>query len=187
MSLRANEILALKKHWHKFYKHCIEQTDARFPANSMEMFQLLQVINSAKICGPAVTRITRIAGEDVFDAVKKLLIIFELPLRAAGMYTSEEIQNSFTAFRVTDRSVELWASYAREIPNKSFDHAVVYTYYKEYMDIPGLAPWSFFALFLLVLPTGNAISERGFSAQNATHSHTLRKDLSYRMSKPWLL
>jgi hypothetical protein len=72
----------------------------RFPVSSMEMFQLLQVINPAKICGPAVTRITRIAGEDLFDVVQKLLLIFELPLRAAAVYTPEEIQDSFTAFRV---------------------------------------------------------------------------------------
>ena len=178
MSLRPNEILALKKDWHKFYKHCIEQIDARFPVSSMEMFQLLQVINPAKICGPSVTRITRIAGEDLLDVVQKLLIIFELPLRAAAAYTPEEILNSFTAFRVMDRSVELWAAYARQEPNKFFNHAVVYTYYKECMDIPGLGPWSFFALFLLVLPTGNAISERGFSAQNATHSKQ-RSELSH--------
>ena len=49
------------------------------------------------------------------------------------------------------------------------------------MDIPGLAPWSFFALFLLVLPTGNAISERGFSAQNATHSKQ-RSELSHEQT-----
>ena len=59
------------------------------------MFQLLQVINPAKICGPAVTRITRIAGEDLLDVVKKLLIIFELPLRAAAVYTPEESDSKF--------------------------------------------------------------------------------------------
>ncbi len=149
----------------------------------MEMFQLLQVIVPAKICGPAVTRITRIAGEDLFDVVTKHLIIFELPLRAAAVYTPEEIQSSFTAFRVMDRSVELWAAYAREAPNKIWNHAVVYTYYKECMDILGLAPWSFFALFLLVLPTGNAISMKKCKKRT---QHTLSKDLSYRMTKPWL-
>ncbi len=39
----------------------------------------------------------------------------------------------------------------------------------------------FFALFLLVLPTGNAISERGFSAQNATHSKQ-RSELSHEQT-----
>ncbi len=85
MSLRPDEILAFKKDWQKFYKHCIEQIYARFPVSSMEMFQLLQVIHPAKICGPALTRITRIAGEDLVDVVQKLLIIFELPLRAAAV------------------------------------------------------------------------------------------------------
>ena len=38
------------------------------------------------------------------------------------------------------------------------------------MHIPDIKPWALFALFVLVFPTGNAISERGFSAMGATHS-----------------
>jgi hypothetical protein len=33
-----------------------------------------------------------------------------------------------------------------------------------------MKPWALFALFVLVFPTGNAISERGFSAMGAGHS-----------------
>ncbi len=36
--------------------------------------------------------------------------------------------------------------------------------------MPDLKPWAFFALSILVFPTGNAISERGFSAMGAIHS-----------------
>ena len=36
--------------------------------------------------------------------------------------------------------------------------------------MPALKPWAFFALSVLVFPTGNAISERGFSAMGAIHS-----------------
>jgi hypothetical protein len=36
--------------------------------------------------------------------------------------------------------------------------------------MPNLKPWAMFALILLVFPTGNAISERGFSAMGTTHS-----------------
>jgi hypothetical protein len=38
--------------------------------------------------------------------------------------------------------------------------------------------WAFFSLFLLVFPTGNAMSERGFSAMGATHSKQ-RSELSH--------
>jgi hypothetical protein len=33
-----------------------------------------------------------------------------------------------------------------------------------------MKPWAIFALFVLVFPTGNAISERGFSVMGAAHS-----------------
>ncbi len=38
-----------------------------------------------------------------------------------------------------------------------------------------LQPWAFFSLFLLVFPTGNGMSERGFSAMGATQ----RSELSH--------
>jgi hypothetical protein len=45
--------------------------------------------------------------------------------------------------------------------------------------MPGLKPWALFALFVLVFPTGNAISERGCSAIDlpcliSEHNWTLR-------------
>ncbi len=36
--------------------------------------------------------------------------------------------------------------------------------------MPALKPWAFFTLSVIVFPTGNAISERGFSAMGATYS-----------------
>jgi hypothetical protein len=47
------------------------------------------------------------------------------------------------------------------------------------MNTPELPAWSFFSLsLLLVLPTGNAVSERGFSAEGATHTKA-RSELSH--------
>ena len=45
------------------------------------------------------------------------------------------------------------------------------------MQLPELKPWALFALFVLAFPTGNAISERGFSAMGAVHSKQ-RSELS---------
>ncbi len=53
---------------------------------------------------------------------------------------------------------------------KSFAYSVIYTYYRELLQMPPLKPWTFFALSVLVFSTGNAISERGFSAMGAIHS-----------------
>jgi hypothetical protein len=41
-----------------------------------------------------------------------------------------------------------------------------------------MKPWAFFALFILVSPSGNAISERGFSAMGASHSKQ-RSEMSH--------
>ena len=45
---------------------------------------------------------------------------------------------------------------------------VIYKFYAELLCHRELRDWALFALFLLIFPTGNAISERGFSALNAT-------------------
>ena len=54
---------------------------------------------------------------------------------------------------------------------ESIDNTLIYAYYRMLLQqMPNLMPWAMFALFILVFPTGNAISERGFSAMGATHS-----------------
>ncbi len=54
---------------------------------------------------------------------------------------------------------------------KSFDHCDIYAYYRQILEnIPDMKPRAIFALFLLVFPTSNAISERGFSAMGASHT-----------------
>ncbi len=46
------------------------------------------------------------------------------------------------------------------------------------MHMPALKPYALFALFLLVFPTGNAISERGFSAMGAIYTKP-RSEMSH--------
>jgi hypothetical protein len=47
---------------------------------------------------------------------------------------------------------------------------MIYSYYSQLLRHKELRNWAFFALFLLLFPTGNAISKRGFSAVNATNT-----------------
>jgi hypothetical protein len=61
---------------------------------------------------------------------------------------------------------------------KPFDYTVIYTYYRELLQMPDTKPWAFFTLFILVFPTGNAISERGFSAMGASNSKQ-RSEMSH--------
>jgi hypothetical protein len=123
---------------------------------------------------------THIGSLELTDAVKELLHIFEIPLHIARKGYTEDIKNSFTAFRACEESASLWQRDVSKQPKKGkpFDHTIIYTYYKELLDVQILQPWAFFSLFLLVFPTGNAMSERGFSAMGATHSKQ-RSELSH--------
>ena len=71
----------------------------------------------------------------------------------------------------------MWSRLSKTKVGQPHNLLAIYSFYKELMDTPALAAWSFFALFLLVLPTGNALAERGFSAMGAAHSKN-RSELS---------
>ncbi len=105
--------------------------------------------------------------------------MFELPLHVIGKYNQEEIKNSFTAYRSTGAAKDLWSSLVKTKVGEPQNYLAIYSFYKELMEPPALAAWSFFALFLLVLPTGNALAERGFSAMGAAHSKN-RSELSVK-------
>jgi hypothetical protein len=42
LRLSGNDILRVKKQWHKLFSHCVEQINVPFPPESIEMFQLIQ-------------------------------------------------------------------------------------------------------------------------------------------------
>ncbi len=124
--------------------------------------------------------------------VTDLAYIFEIPLLMSSCIgTLEDIKNSFTAFRASEVAATLWKDltkkYTDERPigantnttarkkKKPFDYTVIYTYYRELLQMPDTKPWAFFALFTLVFPTGNAISERGFSAMGASNSNSKQR------------
>ena len=173
------------------FEHCLVQIDARFPLESMECFELMQVLDPMIVHGPMLTRRTQINSVDLAMAVDKLAYMFEAHLHLSLVIGSlQDIKNAFTAFRVSQCAAELWKTLTKEYTDerpiaarkgknkkKPFAYSVIYTYYKELLQMPSLKPWAFFALFLLVFPTGNAISERGFSAMGAAHSKE-RSELS---------
>ena len=126
-------------------------------------------------------RETRRRFESLASAASDLLSIFEIPihLSLSAKYSVEEIKNSFTAFRSSDVCADIWKTTVARYGGVSFDHTVVYTYYRSLMGMPDLEPWAFACLFLLIFPRGTlAIAERGFSAMGATHTKT-RSQLSH--------
>jgi hypothetical protein len=191
--LYADDILQLKKSWHKLFAHCLTQIDARFPPENMECFKLMQVLDPMIVHGPMLNRRNQIDGVDLALVVADLANIFEIPLfMSSCIGTLEDIKNSFTAFRASEVAATLWKDltkkYTDEHPiranttarkkKKPFDYTVIYTYYRELLQMPDTKPWAFFALFILVFPTGNAISERGFSAMGASNSKQ-RSEMSH--------
>jgi hypothetical protein len=73
---------------------------------------------------------------------------------------------------MSDARADLWKETVKDSagPGKRgtpFDYSLTYLYYRALLQMPGLKPWALFALFVLVFPTSNAISERGsFPASN---------------------
>ena len=164
-------MLELKRGWYKLFAHCLEHIDDGFPPNSMQYFRLMQVLDPSIVHGPLQRE--KVGTDDLTVVVANLLHIFEIPLHGSGLALPEEILNSFTMFRTSNVCAELWKEtvkgYARK-DDKAFDYGLIYPYYRSLMQMPELKPWALFALFVLVFPTGNAISERGFSAMGAVHS-----------------
>ena len=143
-----------------------QELDDRFPHESMEVYELLKVVD------PSISHSTlvhvEVAGMLKVDAVKKLLHIFELPLH--GLLVPESVVNSFTNFltstiaRATYRAVYIFKDGKAPAP------ITIYEFYAQLLHHRELRDWALFALFLELFPTGNAISERGFSALNATNT-----------------
>ena len=177
-SLDVDEVLFLKQSWHKLFAHCVQQIDCRFPPETMDIFKLMQVLDPCVVHGPL--RRELIGTETLGVVVEQLLHIFEIPLHTSGLacLSLEEIKNSFVVFKVSGLCADVWRKmtqdYKRE-QNKNgqrpVDYSLVYPYYRKLMQVmPDIKPWAMFALFVLVFPTGNAISERGFSAMASTHT-----------------
>jgi hypothetical protein len=182
-ALDNNEVLFLKKAWHKLYAHCLQQIDSRFPPENLYVFKLMQVLDPNVVHG--VLRRKLIGTESLASVVDQLLHIFEIPLYTSGLRI-EEIKNSFVAFKASGVCGDFWRQKIQQTNGgdqrrrgqQTFDYSVVYPYYRELMQLlPDIKPWAMFALFVLVFPTGNAISERGFSAMGATHTKQ-RSELS---------
>ena len=147
----------------------------------MHIFKLMQVIDPSIVHGPLRRQL--IGTDDLVVVVGHLLHIFEIPVHTAEIASLEEIKNSFVAFRASEFCADLWKEITKENAGlrqrgKPIDYTLIYAFYRQLMQVPDLKPWALFALFVLVFPTGNAISERGFSAMGSAHSKQ-RSELSH--------
>ena len=149
-----------------------EQLDERFPYESVEVYQLVQVVDprlwEAGNFGGDVTAGSALAG---------LLSMFEIPLH--GVVDPPKVMASFQACKCSSRTPKLVEKYLRMDPKtKRVDESKIYDlYWVVVPEMPESKDWAVFCLFMLVLTTGNAISERGFSAMSNVHTKS-RSQLS---------
>jgi hypothetical protein len=138
----------------------------------MQYFKLMEVLDPNVVHGPHLRRQLIGTPDDISAVAGKLVHLFEVPLHGSGLDSPENIKNSFTVFRVSNICANVWKETKTnyEGPDKPYDHSLIYSYYRALMHMPDIRPWALFALFILVFPTGNAISERGFAAMGAAHS-----------------
>jgi hypothetical protein len=161
-----SELKALKKRWRTCLWFMHHELDDRFPHDSMEVYELLKVVNPS-ISHSALVH-AEVAGIPKAEAVKTLLHIFELPLH--GYLVSETVINSFASFLTSVVARDKFKAMNVKTKGKFPPPTMIYSYYSQLLSHKELRNWAFFALFLLLFPTGNAISERGFSAVNATNT-----------------
>jgi hypothetical protein len=170
--IRPREKRFLKLEWRDCCEFMAEQLDERFPYESMEVYQLVQVVD------PRLWETGNFGGDvTAGSALAELLSMFEIPLH--GVVDPSKVVASFQAFKCSSRTPKLVEKYLRMDPKtKRVDESKIYDlYWVVVQEMPESKDWAVFCLFMLVLTTGNAISERGFSAMSNVHTKS-RSQLS---------
>lgn len=165
-SLSLSEILSLKTKWADCLWFMHNELGERFPNDSMEVYELLKVVDPA--ISHSSLRYSEVASMPKIEVVKKLLHIFELPLYK--VLVPAAVINSFTNFLGSTMARDIYRALYGHKDGKAPSPTIIYDYYAELLRHRELRDWSLFALFLALFPTGNSISERGFSALNATNT-----------------
>jgi hypothetical protein len=163
-TLLPSDILGLKKRWATCLWFMHGELEARFPEDSLEVYELLKVVDPA--ISHSALRYEQIAGMLKTAAVKKLLHIFELPLH--DFLPAARVANSFSTYLSSTIARDTYAALYARTGGKGPRPVVIYKFYAQLLSHREMRDWALFALFVLIFPTGNAISERGFSALNAT-------------------
>ena len=164
--LTTSEVLGLKKKWNSCLSYMHDELDDRFPHDSMEVYELLKVVDPVISHSALVHH--EVAGMLKISAVTKLLHIFELPLY--GILAAEVVLNSFTMYLSSTVAKSTYRAIYKLQDGKRPAPIIIYDFYSQLLHHREMRDWALFALFLLLFPTGNAISERGFSALNATNT-----------------
>ena len=175
--IRSGNVRHLKLEWRDCCEYMADQLDERFPFESMEVYQLVQVVD------PRLWETGNFGAEmTAATALSELLRMFEIPLY--GIVDLPKVLASFQAFKCSNRTPKLIEEYLRMDPKtERVDESKIYDlYWVVVQEMPESKDWAVFCLFMLVLTTGNAISERGFSAMSNVHTKS-RSQLSVKQCR----
>jgi hypothetical protein len=161
--LKRNEVAEIKLQMYSCVKYMLENLDPRFPIEDLEIYKLVRVVD------PRLRKYATLSDETHGNCISKLLHIFEAALH--GFVDPKRVLQSHMVFLTSSTVNDLVAQcFVLHCNNGNHDENAIYEFYYELMKFGGdCQEWCKFALFCLIIATGNAISERGFSAMSAVH------------------
>ena len=161
--LTRKKVAEIKLQMYSCVKYMLENLDARFPKKDLEIYKVVRAVD------PQLRKRTKLSNDTHGKCVSKLLRMFEVPLH--GFIEPKRVLQSHTVFMTSQTVTDLVVQCFVLDSNGNHDENAIYTFYFELMKFGGdCYEWCKFALFCLIIATGNAISERGFSAMSAVHS-----------------
>ena len=160
--IQTSQRAALKKEMYMCVHFMLEQLKERFPEEDMRVYKLIRVVD------PRLRRRPELSGMLHSECVKMLLHYFEIPL--FGFVDASEVLRGHSAYMFSVDVADLVKECFVLDKNGDHDESQIYKFYYELYNSGKFSEWVKFALFCLIMATGNAISERGFSAMSAAHT-----------------
>ena len=140
----------------------LENLCERFPETDLYVYKLLRVVD------PRLRRRPKLGNHTHGDCARELLHIFEVPLH--GFVSSVKVLESHTAFMSSPGVADILGQCFVLDEKGNHDEEKIYEFYYELAKMGGeTLEWFKFSLFCLIIATGNAISERVFSAMAGVH------------------
>ena len=160
--LRPHEISDLKEKMLLCAHFMLENLSERFPHEDLYVYEILRVVD------PRLRRRPKLGKRTHADCVRALLHVFEIPLH--GFIEPKKVLQSHGAFITSVSAADILGQCFVLDANGNHAEEQIYEYYYELAKLGGETyEWCKFSLFCLIVATGNAISERGFSAMAAVH------------------
>ena len=163
--LSTAQVGELKHEMYLAVRFMLEQLEERFPEQDLRVYRFIRCVDPRNRRKPKLGKYTHT------ERVVRLMHFFEVPL--FGFVSQEELLKSHKTYLARPSIQDLFHQFYERNGNGDLVNGEesIYLFYKAlYLEGGETRDWAKFALFMLIVATGNAISERGFSAMAAVHS-----------------